>query len=231
MKWTGGPVIQQASGSVGGNTFSRNRFGQYIRARAIPTNPNTSRQQQFRNLFQTLAVVWSSVLTQVQRNAWNLYGDSVAVKDSLGQDIYLTGFNHFIRSNTVILGASATRVDDGPTIFTLEESDPTIVATISEATQQISLAFDDTLPWADVDGAFMQIQMSRPANVGVQYIPPIYRISDYIPGDSGTPPTSPQTMLTPFAVAEDQKVLVRCRIGGADGRLSAPFLASADIAS
>ena len=229
MKFTPGPFMAVGSGSIGGQTFSHNRFGPYARTRAIPTNPNTARQQAVRNIFQTLALVWSSVLTQGKRDAWNLYGSTVVVKDKLGQDVHWTGFNHFIRSNSVLLGVPLARVDDGPTTMTLGPTDPTIVATISEATQQISLVFDDTLEWCDENDAAFQIQMSSPVGSGRAYLPPIFRVAGFMEGASVTPPTSPQLFSTPFAVTEGQLVLVQCRIVRADARLSPPFQATSAI--
>ncbi|GAH13494.1 unnamed protein product, partial [marine sediment metagenome] len=42
VKYGGG--IVQMSGSIAGNTFARNRYGNYVRARTKPINPNSDRQ-------------------------------------------------------------------------------------------------------------------------------------------------------------------------------------------
>jgi len=94
----GGGVVQM-SGSIAGDTFARNRYGNYCRARTKPTNPNTSRQQDVRASLAFLTDRWSNTLTALQRAAWNLYGDSVAMTNRLGETTKLTGFNHYIRSN------------------------------------------------------------------------------------------------------------------------------------
>ncbi|GAH50296.1 unnamed protein product, partial [marine sediment metagenome] len=39
----GGGIVQ-ISGSIAGNTFARNRFGNYMRSRTKPVNPNSTRQ-------------------------------------------------------------------------------------------------------------------------------------------------------------------------------------------
>lgn len=230
MKFTS-TIIAKGSGSVGGLTYSRNRYGMYIKAKPNPINPNTPLQQGARNRFQSLAELWTSVLTIAQRVAWNLYASQIVFKDPLGEDIYLTGFNHFIRSNTVTLAAGYPRVDDGPTIFTLAPSDPAFAIAISEATQLISVTFDDTLAWADLDDAGMSIAMSKPVSAGVTFIPPTYRVAGFIDGDLASPPTSPQTVACPFVTVEDQTVLVQARIVLPDGRLSAPFWSTAIIAA
>lgn len=226
-----GPLTAEMRGSVGGTTFSRNRFGQIARQRVTPVNPNTARQAAVRATFQFLTDAWNSTLTQLQRDSWNLYGASVVMKNKLGEDIYLTGFNQFIRTNTVQLGNLAGTIADGPTTFTLAEADETIQVAPSEATQLLSLAFDDTMVWCDEDDAFLSIAMSKPVVAGVEYIPGPHRLAGYIDGDSTTPPTSPQTVTAPWTITEGQKVEVVCRILRADGRVSGPFRDQANVAS
>jgi hypothetical protein len=204
-------------GSIGGKVYSRNRSGQYIRNRAVPTNPNTARQQAARLNFADCAVLWSSSLTPAQRTAWNLYGASVAVTNRLGQQIYLSGFNHFVRSNTAIKQVAGTVVSAGPTI--------------SEATQLITVPFDTGRAWVGEDDAYMYIYMSQPRSPGRTYIGGPYRFAGSIAGDLALPPTSPQTVAVPFVVVENQRVIVEARIGRADGRLSDLFLSTVDVAA
>jgi hypothetical protein len=176
-------------------------------------------------------VAWSAELTQANRDAWNLYASNVTFKDSLGRDILLTGYQAFMRSATVAIGGEVVQPNAGPTIFTLAQADETMVGTVDETGQEISVAFDDARDWVDEDGALMQIQMSKPVSVGRTYIQPTYRIAGYILGNNSTPETSPVVLPVPFAVAEGQKVLVAGRILNADGRLSSHFLHTATITS
>jgi len=222
MKFTS-TIFGAASGSIGGTTFSRNRFGMYTRIRAIPTNPNSLRQQLVRSRFSFLSKAWGNNLSQAQRNAWNLYASQVTVKDRLGQDINLTGQQMFIRSNSIVVSIPLPIVEDAPTNFTLAETDATLSASISEATQLVSVVFDDTQPWASEDDAGMQISISRPVSPGVSFIPPIFRVAGTLLGDLGVPLTSPQDVTSPFNITAGQKVLVQARIVRADGRLSEPF--------
>lgn len=214
------PIISEARGSVAGITASRNRFGLYFKGKSSPVNPNTARQQAARANFAGLANDWANLLTQVQRTAWNLYGQSVVFTNPLGVQYNLTGYNHFHRSNGAILIAGLSQVLDAPTIFTIAESDPTFAAEVDETLQQISVTFDDGLAWAnEIDGG-MLIYMSSPKSPGREYIGGPTRYSDVIPGDETTPPTTPAVVPAPFAVAAGQKVEVLGRIVRADGRLS-----------
>ena len=211
--------------------YSHNRYGYYVRSRAVPTNPNTSRQQAVRLAIQTLAQRWSAQLSDAQRSAWNTYGDNVSVLDKIGNAINLSGFNWYVGNNALIDQLGGTYVDDGPVIFTRAESDTTFNPSTSEATQLISVAFDTGLDWVGEDGAYMAIFMSIPQGEGRTYLLPRFRFAGQIDGDSVTPPTSPQTISVPWAVTEDQKTLVQGRIVRADGRTSPPFLSTVPVAA
>jgi hypothetical protein len=219
MKYTS-PIIGEGSGSMGGTTYSHNRYGQYMRNRRVPVNPNTALQDAVRTVFADLAQRWNSTLLTAQRSAWNNYAANVAVKDKLGQDIYLTGLNHYLRSNCALIQGGLTRVDDGPVIFTLPDTDPAFVVTASEETQLLSIAFNEDLDWCDEDGAAMLVSSGIPVNPTVNFFGGPFRFADAIEGDSVAPPTTPQTMTSPWQIAVDQRVYSRARIVLADGRLS-----------
>lgn len=90
------------SGSVGARTSSRNRSGQYVRQRAIPTQPRTVAQIAARSRLTTQSAAWRG-LTDAQRAAWNAFAQSFTVTNSLGTTINLTGAQCFIKVNTVNL--------------------------------------------------------------------------------------------------------------------------------
>jgi len=220
----GGGIIQMA-GSIAGNTFARNRYGNYVRAKTKPINPNTALQQTIRGIIATLTVRWSQTLTAVQREAWNLYASSVNMKNKLGEVIKLSGFNHYIRSNSIRLQASQAAVDDGPVVFELPDADPTFAITASEATQTISYTFDDTLAWAIAVGGTLYKYMGQPQNAQRNFFAGPYRHHGIIEG-ADIPPTTPDPEADPpFAFAELQRVWCYARIGLADGRLSERFRA------
>lgn len=215
--------VGNISGSIGDTTFSRNRFGPYIRRRAIPVNPRSARQNVVRNAVQTLAQLWASIVTSAQRAAWEVYADSIIVTNRIGAQTKLTGFNHYIRSNAVMLQAGGIRVDIGPTTLSLPPTDPTFAVVVDEATQQISVTFDNTQPWANDDNGFMNIQMSQPHGAAVNFINGPFRHAGAIVGDGTTPPTSPTVFATPFPVGELQQTVVQARVLEEDGRLSELF--------
>ncbi|KKN01730.1 hypothetical protein LCGC14_1124840 [marine sediment metagenome] len=218
VKYGGG--IVQMSGSIAGNTFARNRYGNYSRARTKPINPNTGLQVAIRNAVAEATTRWSQTLTAVQRTAWNLYADSVSMKNKLGESIFLSGFNHYVRSNTTRLRYAIAAIDAGPTTFELPALDPAFSITISEATQLITVAFDDVFAWASEDGAHMAVYQGQPQNAQRSFFNGPWRNAAILFGNSGVPLTTPQDIPVSFVVTEGQHIWVYARISRTDGRLS-----------
>lgn len=221
-----GPAIAGISGKIGGVVFSHNRYGAYMRNLTTPVNPNTNRQSNARARVSLLASRWNEVLTTAQRTAWNDYASQVTVKNKVGDDVYTTGFNHYIRSNSAILACGGTIVDAAPVTLLLPETDPTFAIAGSEATQLLTITFDDTADMYDEDGAYLSIQLGLPKNTEVNYFGGPWRWAAAIEGDSVTPPSTGATIAVPFAIAEDQKLFCQARIIRADGRVSNFFRSS-----
>lgn len=105
------------SGSVGGVTSSRNRFGQYRRNRAIPVNPNTTAQGAVRARMSANAAAWRTI-TSAQRAGWSDLGNSMVRSDALGQNYTLTGFQAYCSINNNNVAAGNSTVADAPALTT-----------------------------------------------------------------------------------------------------------------
>lgn len=215
-------LLTQASGSVGGLTFSRNKGGAYTRARAVPINPNTPFQQIIRNAVASLSNLWVNVLTPTQRAEWDLYAANVPILNALGDPINLTGLNMYIRSNTPRLLGADPRADTGPGIFDVGEfTSPSFLT--QEATDTVDVTFTDTDAWANEDNSSMMVYASRPQNPSINFFKGPYRFAAKIEGDAITPPSSPASIALPFPLIPGQRVFYRVNVTRADGRLSNPF--------
>lgn len=224
-----GALMSQPSGSLGGVTASHGRSGSYLRARVVPVNPNTIYQQAVRTIAGNLATAWVTTLTDVQRAAWDLYADAVAMTNRVGDTIYLTGLNHFLRSNTPRIQIGLDRVDDAPTIFAL--TDVTLPSmTISEGTQIVSVTYEDSDAWANEVGGFLKFDLSRPANPSINYFKGPYRYTSFAAGGAA-PPIPPETHAVPFPVVEGHRVFAMLRGALADGRLSQEIRISCLVAA
>lgn len=220
----GGGIIQM-SGSIAGNTFAKNRYGNYVRARTKPVNPNTARQVEVKAIMAMLTTRWAQTLTNPQRTAWNLYASSVTMKNRLGEVINHTGFNHYIRSNFIAAMVPYPIVDDGPVVFELPDQDPTFAVTCSEATQVLTMAYDDTMNWATEDTAYMYFFQGKPQNAQREFFDGPWRFLGSVGGIDPGGPVEPHASAAAFAISEGQRQWVYARIQRADGRLSEVFRA------
>jgi hypothetical protein len=227
-----GEVVGQASGSLRSSTYSHNRYGAYIRNRAVPVNPQSARQSTVRTLMQTLTALWGSTLTAEQRAQWATYGANVAMINRLGETIHLTGLNHYLRSNVPRLVAGLDRVDDGPVVYALPETDETVTFSYTADDQKVSVAYDDTMGWADIDGAALLVYSGIPVNPTRNFFNGPFRFADSVDGDSVSPPSTPTEVDSPFTIQAAQRVYSQARITLADGRLSSFFrLGAAAVAA
>jgi hypothetical protein len=218
VKFGGG--VLDARGSIGGQTFSRNSFGAYIRSRVVPTNPNTARQQAVRAAVSYLVDRWTSTLTPAQREAWALYAANISMLNKLGESIKLSGFNHFVRSNAPRKQALVAVVDDAPTEMILPAAAPEAIITVSVA-DAYDVTFDNAEDWANENGAYMLCYAGQPVGPGRSYLSGPFRYVGKVAGDSVAPPASPATLAgSGWPRAADNQCLMYHRISRADGRLS-----------
>lgn len=99
--------ITNISGKAGGSIYSRNRGGAYVKNFAVPTNPNTTFQQNVRSIFGGIAQAWRS-LTEEQRNSFNEMAPLYTAKDVFGDGLTYTGsqLHQKLNSNLMLSGQS-----------------------------------------------------------------------------------------------------------------------------
>lgn len=219
----GGGIVQM-SGSIAGTTHARNRFGNYSRARTKPVNPNSTLQVAIRSALSYLTTYWHETLSAAQRIAWGTYANAIAMKNRLGETTYLTGFNHFLRSNIVRVQLGQTLCPNAPTILSLPDKDSTFAIAASAATQKVTVTWDDTLPWGDIAASVMGLWMGVPQLTTRNYFGGPWRCNGSIPGNQ----TSPTEKTAIFTLVAGQKIWFYGRVstGPTDSRLSEPFYAS-----
>ena len=210
-------AVSQLSGSIGGTTFARNRGGQYARSRISPLNPATSRQSQVRATLASLSNRWTTVLTQSQRDAWDLYASNVPLTNNLGEQIFVSGINMYVRANSVLLDTDNDVADDGPTTFT---QGPSVIPTLAvdEATDMIEITNLGDFDPGDPDIGFL-LQMGPPQNAGINFFSSPFRkiygaeVTDAVP----TFPVDDIPAAFPFSAG--QAIFLRSRAVTLDGRL------------
>ena len=213
------PILGSLRGSIGDNTFSHNRGGDYVRRRVSPTNPNSTRQQTMRTFLGTLAALWGSTLTPAQRSQWNVWAGNQAKEGPLGNSINLTGINAFVWLNCHLLDAGDARIDAPPIVLA-----PTGLLTLSvdiSALNTADVTFTATPLAANHKAVlFMSLPQSGAAEPNFKQC----RIVGY----SAAAQISPWAATLPFGVISGQTVVFFAAIMDDDTGLISPFLRAVD---
>jgi hypothetical protein len=133
-------LVPPQSGSKEGVTASRNRFGQYIRTRAIPVNPSSAAQGLVRTRLSTNSEAWRA-LTSAQRAGWTGLGSSMVRSDALGQSYTLQGNQAYCSVNNNRLLQGLAVVADAPALTAVANI---VTATITLTSASLSIAYTAT---------------------------------------------------------------------------------------
>lgn len=184
--FTSGPAVAAISGSVGGNTFSHNKGGAYVRQRSVPTNPTSERQTAVRTAFGTCASYWTD-LTASQQTAWAQYAATHPVLNALGQSVLISGLAMFCSCNARLIDAGESLVVTPPA-----GDAPTAPATLTVAPlddESATYTYAGTVP---ADG-FLVIYQTIPAPPGADPNFNQARLVEYVAAASATSPYSGST--------------------------------------
>lgn len=218
-------LLAQASGSLGGTVFSRNRGGMYTRSRSVPTNPNTGAQAAVRANLAMCSQAWM-LLSDANRSAWATYAANVAMTNRLGDTVFLTGQQMYLRTNCVRVQCGLTPVDTGPTTYNLGEIGDISLEAPDVSTQAMGFNFNEDMAWVTTTGAFLAIYVSRPVAPSINFFKGPFNFVDVIAGNAMTPPTSPGSIgpgASAFTLAN--KVFSKFQVLYADGRMTNPIIA------
>ena len=203
-----GEMIAGLRGSINGTTHSRNRFGDYMRNRSIPTNPNTSAQSAVRSRLSALASGFRS-LTAAQIAAWNSAVADFPTVNVFGDVRKLTGLQLYVGVNSNILNGGGSQLSAPP----LPEGAPAVSGldlTLNITGSVGTLGFDpDPVP---ADHALV-IDATRPLSPGISNPGSAYR-QIAIEAAAGTSPVDIwAAYVAKFgSPAEGQKVFARARL-------------------
>lgn len=111
-----GGVASQVSGSVGGVTYSRNRYGTYMRRRAHPTISESWYAMDAKSRMGAVSRQWSAQ-TDATRAAWATWAANNPVMDKLGQRQVLAGNAAYTMLNDRLMAAGLTGIVTPPVAY------------------------------------------------------------------------------------------------------------------
>jgi len=175
-----GMMMTDARGKLGGQVFSKNRAGAYIRSKVTPSNPQTLDQQANRALLGSTSRGWSS-LTDDQRTAWNAAVVNWPMKTIFGATAIPSGKSLYVMLNKNLLGIGSSEIATPPAkadtpILGLTS----VIVDISEGTL--------TPVYSGITGSFvLQLRATPPLTQGTSNAKNRFRVI-YAANDAGFDP-------------------------------------------
>jgi hypothetical protein len=163
------PILGNIAGSIGANTFTRNRYGMVIRRRAVPVNVRSIAQRLTRGILSAASAFWRQVIEPSNTAiAWNAFAANFALHQGKGNKtaVFVTGqaFSVAINSMRSLLGLPA--IVSPPQTWGTDQ--PTsITAACVGATSIIMSAIGGVTP--DASDMFL-IKCTSPISRGVRFI-------------------------------------------------------------
>jgi hypothetical protein len=164
-----GMMMTDASGKLGGQVFAKNRGGNYVRTKGIPTNPQSVFQTAIRAIFATVSSGWSA-LTAAQIASWNGAVTAFARTDVFGDLRNPSGKALYQRLNTNLLAAGGSALTVCPQPIAVPSPD-VLTAAGDVSDTQLSLDINNALP-----GAFLQISATPPQSNGTSFVKNDFRV-------------------------------------------------------
>lgn len=109
-----GGLVGQISGRLGGDVYSHNRYGQYVRAGTNPVTSTTPYALAAKARMTSVTQTWQG-LSAAEKLAWNAWANTNPTINRLGESIHLTGHAAFVGLSARIL-AVPTGIQTTPPI-------------------------------------------------------------------------------------------------------------------
>lgn len=163
------------SGAVSGLVASHCNGSTYFRARAVPTNPNSSRQMAMREAIDEARANWQA-FTSAERDYWDAFAASLRRSNRIGQRGSRTGFNEYVRWASPRIFANAvlgTTVEDVSSVPQVPEAWLSSPPTGQIVADLFRLNFNTTDWWVNEENSILLLWLSAARS---STDPPAYRI-------------------------------------------------------
>ena len=221
-----GGLVGQISGRLGGDVYSHNRYGQYVRTGTNPVTSTTSYALAAKARMTSVTQAWQS-RTAAEKLAWNAWATTNPTVNRLGESIILTGHAAYVGINArlMLIGVApitAPPIEPAPVPLT----GVTLAADIGPG--DFGFAFVGT-PLAAADALWIEACVLD--STGINYVENYLRLV----GQSGVAqasPFDPQSFIEARfgTLAVDQIIVAKVYvIDSATGLLSAPLRCQATV--
>lgn len=172
-------LVSDVRNKLNGSVLSKNRFGNYIRNKTTPVNPQTSFQQNARAILSAMSQAWAGI-TQAQRNGWKALAQTLPFTDIFGDPKILTGQMMYVKLNSNLTKIGEDSIPDAPA----KEAIPFIEATALDVavTGSALTGLDMTINPGAVPAGFAVVVYATPAvNPGISFVKNQFRFIGVAP--------------------------------------------------
>lgn len=151
----------QPAGGSGGLVLYKNGTQLAARSWAMPVVGKSNAQVYTRYLISELSIYWENPLTNAQRAAWGDYAFNTPLKDAYGNDRYIKGYAHFMRSNRPRLQHGLPWLADPPAAYGFGTFTPPTYNWVPSLSQ-LWVNFTSSDDWANQNGGALLLWLGRP---------------------------------------------------------------------
>lgn len=209
-----GMMMTDARGKLGGQVFSKNRGGAYIRTKVTPSNPQTADQQANRSILTTVSQGWSG-LSGSERESWNSGVNDWTSTNVFGNTIKPSGKNLYASLNKNLLSVGEGVQDSLPP----KQNFPALnfqSATADLSDNEITLQIDANSP-----DYYVVVSATPPLSAGTSNAKSKFRRITSALGDSLDGATIYANYVAKFgAIAIGQNIQFEVKLIGLNGQMT-----------
>jgi len=209
---------------LGGQVFSKNRGGAYIRTKVTPTNPQTVAQQGARYNLTEFAQTWRT-LTAAQRASWEAAVSNYQKTDIFGQLKSPSGINLYCKLNINLAEIGVAPITTPPTPGSLSEVTG-VTLTASHTANVFTIAWTSGAVPA---GENWIIRATKGLSAGRNFFKGFYRVIDTLPPAATSPELESAAYVAKFGnIVAGQKYAVEIiQVNNVTGQKGQPITAFA----
>jgi len=177
-----GVIVVEMRGKSGGNVFSKNAAGNYMKNKVTGVNPQSTAQVAARNRLVAQAQAWRD-LTQAEQDAWIAATQNFKKTNIFGDTIKPSGFNLHNALNTNLDLVGVPPITDAPAPIAIPAV-TSVVLTMANGADTASIAFAPTPVAANF--AYL-VMMTAGISAGRNFVKSEYRFIDFIDAADVTP--------------------------------------------
>lgn len=153
-------LVSDVRNKLNGSVLSKNRYGNYIRNKTTPVNPQTTAQQNARAALAANAQAWAG-LTEAQRLSWKALAAELPFTDIFGDSKILAANSMYVKLNGNLQKIGETALPAAPE----KVSVPAVEISLLVATQTAGAltALDATISPATIPAGFALAIYATPA--------------------------------------------------------------------